>query len=587
VIDIGVAGLRATISWSGSASRYNVSYTKSGGQTVSFVQNELSFDIDNCAVGEVYSVSVQAVSGVGFTSTTTTSSFTIPDPLQIYPSAPTSFDAIQTPNGVKLTWTSVNDPMLYDYEIRYGTDWANSTFLGYFTGNTTLVSPLKDASYNFMIASRNIFFNISKTCKFSTLNISPPTAPKLSARISSGDFILSWTVPTSLFAIDHYVVYHRHNATVAATKIGSIFTTRYQSNVTWSGTESFSVAAVDVAGNVGFYAQVSLTITAPTAPTVTSSCVDNNVLLYWTSSEQTLPIDTYNIYKGDTFATAELIGTKSGLFTTVFESSSGNYTYWVAGVDTAGNVGTPGAITVSVAAPTNYVLHSSTYSTFNGTYNHSVLDEGAVMMPVDTTSTWASHFTSKGWSTFQDAINAGFADYAQPTVSSGYYEEVFDFGAVIGTSSATIIPTIITVAGSPAVTTTFQASLDGVTFGATQTSSAYLTNFRYIKVRVTVTSSDNLGLVSMTSLQVKLDLKSISDSGTVAVNATDANGTTVLFNQPFVDVTSISVTPKGTSALTAIYDFNGSAAPTSFKVYLYNAAGVRVSGTVSWAATGY
>ena len=216
-----------------------------------------------------------------------------------------------------------------------------------------------------------------------------------------------------------------------------------------------------------------------------------------------------------------------------------------------------------------------------------MLDEGAVMMPVDTTSTWASHFTSKGWSTFQDAINAGFADYAQPTVSSGYYEEVFDFGAVIGTSSATIIPTIITVAGSPAVTTTFQASLDGVTFGATQTSSAYLTNFRYIKVRVTVTSSDNLGLVSMTSLQVKLDLKSISDSGTVAVNAADANGTTVLFNQPFVDVTSISVTPKGTSALTAIYDFNGSAAPKSFTVYLYNAAGVRVSGTVSWTATGY
>ena len=71
------------------------------------------------------------------------------------------------------------------------------------------------------------------------------------------------------------------------------------------------------------------------------------------------------------------------------------------------------------------------------------------------------------------------------------------------------------------------------------------------------------------------------------VNACDVNGTNVNFNIPFVDVISITVTPAGSTPLTAIYQFSGNADPTNFQIFLFNPAGQRVSGTVSWSAKGY
>jgi len=55
---------------------------------------------------------------------------------------------------------------------------------------------------------------------------------------------------------------------------------------------------------------------------------------------------------------------------------------------------------------------------------------------------------------------------------------------------------------------------------------------------------------------------------------------------PFVDVESIQVTPKGTGAVNAVYDFVDAPNPTDFSVYLFDSAGARVSGDFSWTTRG-
>ena len=59
------------------------------------------------------------------------------------------------------------------------------------------------------------------------------------------------------------------------------------------------------------------------------------------------------------------------------------------------------------------------------------------------------------------------------------------------------------------------------------------------------------------------------------------------FNVNFIDVQSITVTPRGTVPRIAIYDFLDAPYPTSFKVLLYDTNGNRVSGPFSWSAKGF
>jgi hypothetical protein len=333
-----------------------------------------------------------------------------------------------------------------------------------------------------------------------------------------------------------------------------------------------------------------LTVSAPAAPSVTTQIIDNNVLLYWTDATKSLPVSTYQLAKGSTLANAAVIGTKSGLFTTVFETVAGTYTYWITGIDAAGNLGAPGSITATVNAPPDYVLHSDIFSSFTGTLVNAVHEESQVVLPVDAASSWAQHFSNNSWASPNDQINAGYPLYAQPTVASGYYEEVIDYGALLAATNVTVTPTMQSLAGNPATSVTISCSNTSTTGPWTDypnVSQVYLTNFRWLKVRLTVTSPDNKSLLAMTNLEIKLDVKLKNDAGSVQANASDINGTNVNFNVPFVDVISITVTPAGSTPLTAIYQFLGNADPTNFQVFLFNQSGQRTSGTVSWSAKGY
>jgi hypothetical protein len=111
-------------------------------------------------------------------------------------------------------------------------------------------------------------------------------------------------------------------------------------------------------------------------------------------------------------------------------------------------------------------------------------------------------------------------------------------------------------------------------------------DFRYVKVRLDFSASGGDDLIEISSLNVKLATKLKNDGGDGMANAVDVGGTTVNFTTSFIDVSSITVTPKGTTARIAIYDFVDAPYQTSFKVLLYDTNGNRVSGPFSWSAKG-
>jgi hypothetical protein len=298
---------------------------------------------------------------------------------------------------------------------------------------------------------------------------------------------------------------------------------------------------------------------------------------------------------------------------------AGTYTYWVAGIDSAGNVGTPGEVTTSVSQPPDYALKADNDLTFAGTKSNMVLDtDGSYILPVNTTETFEQHFTSRSWTTPAAQIAAGYPVFIQPANSPGYYEEVIDYGTPIGGTKITVTPTGNVVAGSPTMVINISVKLNagdawtdynGVT-------SVFVNNFQFVKVRFTV-SGDNLSLYRLAKLNVKLDAKVRNEAGMAVAGATDAvtgtnavvngvsitnanpnnafgvrvpdgAGTMIRFNAPFIDIQAIELSlALGSTARYALYDFVDTPNAAGFKVLLYDASGTRVGGSFSWSAKGY
>ncbi len=518
----------------------------------------------------------------------------------------------------ELTWTAPSATLpIKEYEIRHGASWAAGTVVAT-TLSTAYRAPVEWlGNRTYWIAARDVNDNIG-TAGSTVVSVLAPVAPTVSGIFALDEFKLSWAEPAATLPIDEYEI--RHGSSWAAgTVLGRVKGTTISTKAQWVGARTWWVAAIDVNGNVGAAGSASFTITAPSAPNVTQQVVDNNVLLYWTQSNGTLPVNTYELRRGATWATAVPIGQKAGGFTTVFETVAGTYTYWVAGIDSAGNTGTPGSVTTSVSQPPDYALKADNDLTFGGTKSNMFLDvDGSYILPVNTTETFEQHFTSRSWATPNAQIAAGYPVFIQPASSPGYYEETIDYGTAISGTKISVTPTGSTIAGTPAVTINISVKLNAgdAWTDYVNTTSVFVNNFRYVKVRLTVTG-DSLSLYRLTKLNVKLDTKLRNEASMNTAGATDAvsgtnaivngvsltnvnpnnaagvrvpdgAGTLIRFSTPFVDIQAIEISlATGSTARYALYDFVDTPNAAGFKVLLYDGSGNRVGGAFSWSVKGY
>lgn len=495
--------------------------------------------------------------------------------------------------GIRLTWPAVTDIDVSGYELRIdGSNWESATLLTQVSATNWLWRVQTVGARTVRIKAVDTTGNYSAAATTVSVSVSAPAAPTLSYALEGVNELLSWTRPVSGFAIDRYEI--RYGSTWSGgTVVDSAKSASYRRKVDYVGARRYWVAAIDAAGNAGSAASIDVNVTTPGAVTSTrSEVVDNNALLYWQPpTTGSLPIDRYEVRKGSTWSGGTAVGSNgNSTFTAIFEQSAGSYSYWVAAIDSAGNVGTPVAISATINQPPDYVLRANYDDDFSGiTLSGMYLDGGKVYGPA-LGETIQTHFDSRGWATPDDQIAAGYPLFFEPSGTSGYVERTMDYGAALPATIITVTPSTTTLSG--AVTMTAQVSYKALagdpwidaTAGALQVLAS---GFRYLKVRLTFTATGGDDLVELAGLNIKLSGKLRTDSGSGSAVSTDSGGTSVAFGVAFIDVDSITVTPSGTAARYAVYDFVDAPNPTGFKVLLFDSSGTRVSGAFSWTARGY
>ena len=583
---------KVIVTWEGvpGINQYLVKWRANSGNWTTVTRQQQDFEIFDTTPG-LYEFAVYSLSAGGQSSASSLSgSLTVLGKTAAPANVLGFYVTLDADVGVSLTWDPVPDLDIQGYEIWQGSAWGSGTKIGLFAATSKKLGLPPIGVTQWWIKALDTSGTYSSIATSTTINITSAGSTTTSGSFGGDSIVISWSAVTGSLSTAFYEVRYGTASSTwgTATVLGTVQGTTYPVKANWVGTRRFFIAAVDIKGNYGTPATYDAVVAAPSQPAITQQVIDNNVLLQWSDSTQTLPILYYELRKGATWATAAVIGTKQGKFTTVFESVSGVYTYWLAGVDSAGNVGTPGSVSAQVNQPPDYVLKLNFNSSFAGTGTNVAAQGGVLFASVNTTETWQSHFTSRSWSTPQDQINAGYAFYALPSQTTGQYYEDIDYGAVLSGTKVSITLTSSSVTGSMSMTPTIKTkklSTDAWTTFAGVTS-VYATNFRYVRAQFDFASSGGDDLQMISGLNVRLDSKQRTDSGNGTAAAGDSGGTLVTFNLAFIDVDSISVTPANTTAVIAVYDFVDAPNPTSFKVLLFNTSGTRVSGSFSWTARG-
>jgi len=542
---------RAAFSWvagDNTANHYQLEGSYEGGpyRVFSSYIGGTEFKFDDLQVGS-WIFRVRAVNSIGAVSPWTTINYSIKGK-EAPPSDVTNFKGTVRPFSIELSWDEIPDIDVDQYEIRLGLDWDSGTVLE----------------------------------KTKSLNWAWETRP--------------------------------------------------------TGTENVFIKAIDTSGNYSQNAsEAQINILAPKSPApVTADVIDNFVSLRWADATTSFSISGYEIRRGDTFDSSSLILTVTGTGAQIMESTKGTYKYWVRGIDVNGNAGVAAGITANVDQPPDFVLQSdanlnlatATVVNMADTISPGVtidseevtIDSEAVTIdsdtqyvyvgPANTTETWAEHFeklpghtvpttidndtiTIDSEMTIDDDyqsiqqlhINNGYNGYLQPTPSSASLEVVQDYLGELSLSRIQLTPDVDILSGAPDAVYTIGYSQDGITYTDVVGLETIGINFRYVRVRVDITSTSDLDLMRINALRVRLDVKLRTDAGRVTVSST--GGTQVLFNIPFVDVQSITVSANSTSFKNAIYYFVDTPNPAGFYVYLFDSDGNELdTGEVSWNARG-
>jgi predicted phage tail protein len=506
--------------------------------------------------------------------------------------------------AVRLEWVAVTDFDLWGYELRvetiwesypyptFSANWIAATML--FKGNALSFTWTYKVigAYCFHVRAVDAFGNYSTISTTTIVDIGAADAPEGSYAFSGPNAVLSWSVPDSSFAIDHYDISYG-DAYSSAVAVGTTKGTTFSINATWGGMRRYWIVAVDVAGNTGDPGSVDVIvafsggITSPT-PRV----IDNNVLLQWTApTGWSLPIKHYLVSKGSSYAPSVDIGQVLSTFFVVFETVSGEYIYWIVPVDTAGNEGTPVGISVTVNQPPDYILLQNWLDDFSGTKVSAFLEGGKLYAPVNITETYQQHFVNNSYDSPQEQVDAGFTAWIMPVPNSATYTRVFNYGASITPSTKITLEVGRDEAaewGTTTITATLEVSTDGIAWDTPVAGYERMASvFQYVRVTLSFAGTGNNDIAVIMSIRVKLDLKQITDAGRAEVAT---NGVQVNFNKTFIDVVSITVAPEATTSTLAVYDFTDVPNPTHFHIYLFNpATGADASGSgkyVSWTARG-
>lgn len=539
--------------------------------------------------GKSYSLEVRAFDSLGRPADAVAASYTVAL-VNLPPAAPTGLGYVTEPFGVRLYCAQNPEPDVVAYEWRVGPVADGATVLDA-RGGTAFAWAVQVAG-NYTVWVRGIdSAGLPGAWTSLPVTVAVPVATAPVATLVGAELQLDMGATAGAFALAGFALAYG-DVYSTAVAVGTVQASRLRRRVDWGGSRRWWVTPIDVRGNLGTAAAVDVVVSAPGVVTATrAEVIDNNALLYWAPpAGGSLPIDRYEVRKGASWVAGTLVGSNgNSTFATVFEQQAGLVTYWVAAVDSAGNVGTPVGIAATINAPPDYKLAANWQSLLTGTLTNLYAEAGALLGPVDVTETFGSHFSTRGWTSPQDQISAGFPIYAEPSVVSGSYDESFDYGAVLPATTVQATLGYTVAAGTVAVSCQIYTRLlatDAWTAATAGATSVLATNFRYVRVVWSLSCTAGANLLRIDSFTLKLSAKQRIDSGSgVVTNA--AIGVWVPFAVAFISADVPVVQPAGTAPLIPVVDYAGGAYPTGATVRLYNLAGTAVTGAFSWSTRGF
>lgn len=483
--------------------------------------------------------------------------------------------------------------LVLSYHWKLGATYATALDLNQAGGTSQDIRVQTTGTYTVWVAARDNVGYESDPVSISIVIAQAPAPTALTPTIIGDSLDLAWGPPSSVASsVTEYEVRYGGTDFASATFVARTKALFLRQKVTWSGARTFRVAAIVAPNSTGAAASVDVTITAPGAATaLRTQVVDNNVMIYWAlPATGTLPVENYVVRSGTSFAGGVTVGDNgNSTFAAVINQQSGDYTYWVRAYDSAGNAGADTSITATVNQPPDYVLRVDYNSDFSGTKTGTYIDIGKLYGPAPGES-WDTHFASRGWSTINAQLTAGYPYYFEPSSGAASYEEVIDYGTALPSTTLTVTVTSAVLFGAVTQTVTLSYKLnsgDPWTDATPGQTSILISNFRYIKVYIDLAASGGDDLLEISNINIKLASKLKTDAGSVSALSTDTGGTVYTFGTTFVDVTAITATPFATTPCFAIVDFVDAPNPTSCKVLVYDKDGNRVSKTCSVNVRGY
>lgn len=423
------------------------------------------------------------------------------------------------------------------------------------------------------------------------VDVPQPAAPVVDFRFDGPDLVLAWSAERGAWPLAAYNLY-RDGVLVDALK-----TTTTRIRVNWREAVVWGVSQVDTAGNESEISTQSVAVTPPRARQLPAQVIDNTVLLYWEGTPGSLPIERFTLTRD-----GATVGSSQGSFATLFESESGTYAYGVVPVDTAGNVGTGETRDVTVNQPPDFRLRNRFDSAFDGPRTNAWIENGALVAPVNAGQSWADHFASRGWNTLAEQYDAGYPWLAQPSAAEASLVEMYDCGAVIPSSGVRAAATYDVVAGNPDVRIALAVrESEADEWRVFDADEIYATNFRYVRMTLTVAAADDHDLARVTALTVVVRTKTKRDQGRTLAWG---HPTFVPFTEAFVDVSSVTANvatgdrpatlivggelqaQQAGTGTTVVVDFLDTPYPHGFNAYVFTRDGEPTVAPITWNASG-
>jgi predicted phage tail protein len=279
------------------------------------------------------------------------------------PSAPMGFSAEANLNRLKLDWAQNLELDVVGYEVRTtdsGWGTAGAVFVGFATTAMTN-APAPGVALTLYLRAFDFLGNYSATSASVTSitpavdNITGFTTSFFDTSATSATVTLSWANVAPLYGLRGYQISYGPTTVTTASNTITL-------PADWTGDRAFTVKTVDQLGNISTGYTQNVTKLAPASPTnFRVQVIDNTVMLYWGQpTVTTLPISHYLLRRGTAWASADVdYGRKDGLFTTISETAGGTYTYWVATVDTDGNVSVPSVVSAVAVSYTHLRAHET------------------------------------------------------------------------------------------------------------------------------------------------------------------------------------------------------------------------------------